>query len=114
MRLEYRDLATNTTLVVHPPSWQDVKSAIEGLDRWAYGDLALSAGACAHFGVGGGAGQLVVCIVLLVEARELHLAAHSPDARPVVDLGTALTAARAFFETQQPAPSIDWERQDEG
>ena len=120
---------TVTETIIEQPRWEAVESAIRALNNRERNDVYLfpaSAGPDTYLCVGGGAGRYVVSgsvgnqefPTILDPSRatrppeRLTVGGQEGEyhARQVVDLATALTAARAFFESGGFGDSVTWTR----
>ena len=113
--------------VILSPSWNQVRSAVRGLNGESLNDLYLMPDDQApdrYFAVAGGPGLYVVFICEANERFIEAVSSHVDDgtrvsltcggqvgsfaARQLVDLDTALTAAKHFYDTSSASPHVTW------
>lgn len=121
--------ATVAETIIEQPRWEAVESAIRALNNRDRNDVYLvpaPAGPETYLCVGGGAGRYLVSgsldnkefPTILDQSRtagppeRLNVGGQEGEypASQVVDLATALTAARAFFDSGGFAGSVTWVR----
>jgi len=105
------------------PTWEQIEEAIRRLDGKVHTEVLLSK--AGQLSIGGGAGQYFVSI-FTDDERSLIAIDQSKTAqehtalvsggqtvslpkRQIVDVDAALRAARAYFETERPDPTLTWD-----
>jgi hypothetical protein len=118
------DLAVGgNAMEILDPTWDDVATAISKLDQIRHSAAILSREGSGYIGINGGSGVYFVFIFTEDRISLIPYDAGKPDepvdlvaggqevffsSRQMVGLDDALRAARHYYETGEPYPSLVW------